>query len=384
MQLDILPQGTKVRELNTKEIYIGLMSGTSMDAIDAVVVNFSTALPELLATHKQPLNENLRSELLSLCKPGHDEINRMGKLDFQLGELFAEASINVLNKSGLDASDIRAIGSHGQTIRHHPKENYPFTLQIGDLNRIAEKTGITTIGDFRRRDLSKNGQGAPLVPAFHAKLFQHEKQNRVILNIGGIANITILPANNNHMIGGFDTGPGNILMDYWTQQHLGKSFDHNGEWAASGKVNLLLLENFLQDEYFQRQPPKSTGRELFNSEWVQQHLEKTGGLITAADVQATLLELTAQSITQAIIDFASQTESVIVCGGGAYNITLMQRLKQLNKYSVQSSEDCGIAPEWIEAMAFAWLAQQTLLGKPGNLPAVTGATGPAILGGIYR
>lgn len=366
------------------EVYIGLMSGTSIDAIDAVVVDFTDQRPKLLATHKLLIEQHLREELLNLCHPGHDEINRMGKLDFQLGELFADASNAVLNKSGLTTKDIRAIGSHGQTIRHHPRGDYPFTLQIGDPNRIAEKTGITTVCDFRRRDLTKNGQGAPLVPAFHAKLFQSENQNRVILNIGGIANISILPANSNAIVTGFDPGPGNILMDAWTQEHLNKPFDENGLWAATGKVIPDLLFSLLNENYFDRKPPKSSGRELFNLAWVQKHLEGLSASYNPEDVQATLLELTAQTISQAIQEYAPQSELIIVCGGGVYNVTLMQRLKQLNPISIQSTDEIGIAPDWIEAMAFAWLAQQTLSGNPGNLPSVTGANGPAVLGGVYK
>lgn len=370
-----------------REIYIGLMSGTSLDAIDAVVVDFSATPPQLLASLKQPYTKQLQAEILALCTPGENEINRVGQMDVQLGELFASASLAALQKSGISPTEVRAIGSHGQTIRHQPNDEHAFTLQIGDPNRIAAKTRITTIADFRRRDIASGGQGAPLVPAFHAYLFRHAQHNRAILNIGGIANLTILPADTTKTIIGFDTGPGNILMDAWIQEQLGQLYDAQGAWAATGNVHASLLDQLLTEHYIHQPPPKSTGRELFNRAWLEQqlqHLHHVNAPISPADIQATLLEFTAMTISKALQKYAPDTDEIIVCGGGAYNTHLMQRLKSLVEHPLHSCAAMGIAPEWIEAMAFAWLAQQTINGLPGNIPAVTGATDFAILGGIFH
>lgn len=365
-----------------KELFIGLMSGTSMDAIDAVVVDFASSPLQLLATHREPIPDEIKLPLHELCLPGPDEINRLGSLDIQVGNLFARACQMLLQKANLHSSDIMAIGSHGQTIRHQPRFQFPFTLQIGDPNIIAESTGITTIADFRRRDMARGGQGAPLVPAFHNEFFRNSKINRVIVNIGGIANITLLPADSSLPITGFDTGPGNTLLDAWTRSHKDQPCDWNGGWARSGILNNSLLETLLSDSYFQQAPPKSTGREYFNLLWLQDKLPNN---IAAADVQRTLVEFTACSIINAINRFGhASTAQIILCGGGVHNHFLLERLEyHRGQHSLHSSAEFGIDPDWIEAIAFAWLAKQTLTGKPGNLPTVTGAKQAVILGGIY-
>jgi anhydro-N-acetylmuramic acid kinase len=362
------------------ELYVGLMSGTSLDAVDAVLVDLSTT-PQLLATHTETISPTLKQELLALCQPGPDELQRYGELDVQMGELFATSCNTLLQNCQIPASKIRAIGSHGQTVRHKPNAPHPFSLQIGDPNIIALRTGITTVADFRRKDIAAGGQGAPLVPAFHQAVFQTEKEDRVIVNIGGIANVSYLPADKNLPVIGFDTGPGNLLLDHWIQKELAQAYDKEGLWAASGQVQPTLLARLLEDPYFSKTLPKSTGREYFNLAWLNNTLNET---IKPADVQATLTELTAESISQAIQQHTPLAQALFVCGGGAKNQHLMNRLAHLNpNRRVSSTEELGIAPQWVEAMAFAWLAQQTLAGRSGNLRSVTGARKNAILGGIY-
>jgi anhydro-N-acetylmuramic acid kinase len=372
--------------MKPKDYYIGLMSGTSADAVDAVVVDFSDEQARLVGTYSTPIPNQLRQKIHSLATPSHDEINQLGALDHALGTIFAAAINSLLVNCQLKPSDIIAIGSHGQTIRHCPTHpSHPFTLQIGDANIIAQNTRITTVADFRRRDMAAGGQGAPLVPAFHKALFHHYDTDRVVVNIGGMANITWLPSS--AQVTGFDTGPGNVLMDAWIFKHLGKSFDANGDWAASGHTNTQLLNQLLEHPFFKQTPPKSTGREVFNLEWLESQLALLGisSVNTeAANIQATLLSLTARSISQSIRPLVVKPAEIIVCGGGAYNIQLMKALSQLNPdCAVTSTQTLGIAPEWIEAMAFAWLAKQTLSRKSGNLCAVTGATKDVILGGVY-
>ncbi|NOX92979.1 MAG: anhydro-N-acetylmuramic acid kinase [Gammaproteobacteria bacterium] len=366
--------------------YIGLMSGTSLDAIDAVLVSFPDEQPVLHHAINYPLSESLRNDIRALCTPGDNEIDRMGQLDIVLGNTFAAAVKQLLTDTDIDAAEIHAIGSHGQTIRHRPglEKGHCFTLQIGDPNTIAELTGITTVADFRRRDMAVGGQGAPLVPAFHATFFGRDAHARIILNIGGMANVTLLPADTKTPASGFDTGPGNILMDSWIQQQQQQPFDHDGQWAASGTVNLQLLDSLLKDSFFRLAPPKSTGREHFNSGWLQQHLDKFEHTLTPVDVQATLSELTATSIANAIKKYAAENMELVVCGGGAHNADLMQRIVQKRvSTTVKTSGDYGLAAEWVEAVAFAWLARERLAQRPGNLPGVTGAHRPVVLGGIY-
>lgn len=366
------------------ELYIGLMSGTSADGIDAALVDFNDDTPKLIATHYTPYSLSMREEIIALCKEGANEIERLGKLDIALGKAFANAVNNLLKQTSLEASDITAIGSHGQTIRHRPIEETRFTLQIGDPNTIAAETGITTIADFRRKDVALGGQGAPLVPGFHQMLFASNTTDRVIINIGGIANITLLPKDKLDTIIGFDTGPGNTLLDAWIAQHHQLTHDANGDWGKSGTISQHLLHTLLTDPYFKQQAPKSTGREYFNLPWLMQHLKQADIALSPADVQATLTELTARTILDAIKPHLSQGE-LLICGGGAHNQFLLARLQTLAQpnYTLATTTKYQIDPNWLEAIAFAWLAKQTLNRKPGNIPSVTGASKATILGGVY-
>ena len=364
------------------ELFVGLMSGTSLDGIDAVLVDFAEDPPRLIETLSHPLPDALRQQLATLCQPGDDEIERMGQADIALGELFADAVQQLLRQTDIPAAEIHAIGSHGQTIRHRPDAG--FTLQIGDPNHIAQRTGITTTADFRRRDMAAGGQGAPLVPAFHAALFRSPDITRVVLNLGGMANITLLPANPEQPVSGFDTGPGNVLMDLWARQHLGRPLDEGGAWAASGRVDEALLARCLSDSYFRQPPPKSTGREHFNADWLATQLGESEHSPSAVDVQATLCELTAISVAEAVRQAGADIAELLVCGGGARNAHLLSRLRaHLEPMDVIPSDARGLAADWVEAVAFAWLARETLAGRPGNLPAVTGASEAVVLGAIY-
>ncbi len=363
-------------------IYIGLMSGTSLDGVDAALVEFSGNTPSCIAAHTEPYPTTLRNALLRLCQPDAS-IEQMMELDVQLGEIYAHQVNQLLTTAGIPPHQVEAIGSHGQTICHRPESNHPSTLQIGDPNIIAYRTGITTVADFRRRDMAAGGQGAPLVPAFHQAVFQQNRENRVVVNIGGISNITILPGHATQPVSGFDTGPGNVLLDSWAARHLKRPMDKGGAWAASGKVDTELLTEMLNDPFFRQAPPKSTGREYFNLAWLQA-LTRTSTL-APADVAATLCKLTASCISAAIHRYAPGTTEIIVCGGGIHNKTLMAQLEKLAAPAkVESSLTHGIDPGWVEAIAFSWLARQTLRHQPGNLPSVTGAEQPVVLGGIYR
>jgi anhydro-N-acetylmuramic acid kinase len=358
------------------------MSGTSADAVDVVVVDFSHNKTELFGSYSQPLDSGLRQQIHSLTTPNINEIDRLGQLDRQLAELFAQSIFYLLDKLGLNPQQILAVGSHGQTIRHRPPgtQETPFTLQIGDPNIIAERTRITTVADFRRRDMAAGGHGAPLVPAFHQAVFQSESIDRGVVNIGGMANITWLPTSGKTL--GFDTGPGNVLMDAWTLLHRGKAYDTNGEWAASGRVDTELLTRLLSHEFFSQSPPKSTGRELFNLEWLARQTKNKP--LSPADVQATLLALTTQSIANDLNKLSTKDCEIYICGGGAYNKTLMKDLARLlPQMKIETTEALGMSPQWVEAMAFAWLARQTMKREAGNLPAVTGAHREVILGGVY-
>jgi len=365
--------------------YIGLMSGTSADAVDAVLVDFSHTHPQLVASLSTPITPTLRQQIHTLASPGNNEIDLMGKLDQQLGQLFAQTILQLLAHATVPAERVIAIGSHGQTIRHRPPsphQAYPFTLQIGDPNVIAELTGITTVADFRRRDMAAGGHGAPLVPAFHRAIFHDDKHDRAIVNIGGMANITWLPAKGE--VTGFDTGPGNALMDAWILKKIGHDYDKHGDWAASGQANDALVTQLLEHVFFRTEPPKSTGREDFNLAWLESELATFGQLLAPADIQASLLQLTVKSIAYSIQALSPRPCELFVCGGGAYNLELMKRLQQhMGESPVISSAQLGIAPEWVEAMAFAWLAQQTMHHKNGNLCSVTGANREVILGGVY-
>ena len=356
-----------------------------MDAVDAVLADFTTPLPTLIAHASVPISFELRTKLIQLGTQDKSTLSLLAKLDVQLGHLFVEAVIALSKTSGVNMQIVQAIGSHGQTIFHQPGEISPTSIQIGDPNIIAERTGITTVADFRRRDIAAGGQGAPLVPAFHNQVFRTLDEERVVVNIGGIANITLLPANPVEIVRGFDTGPGNILMDAWTQRHLGTPQDTDGAWAGSGKVIEGLLQQLLEDHYFDRPPPKSTGREHFHLAWLEKYLARHKSVIRPEDVQASLCELSAVTIAHAIKQYAPNSTRVLVCGGGVHNRTLMQRLQHhLSSCSIESTMLHGIDPRWVEALAFAWLAKQTIEGRPGNLPAVTGAHGAVVLGGIYQ
>ncbi|NVK39628.1 MAG: anhydro-N-acetylmuramic acid kinase [Oceanospirillaceae bacterium] len=364
--------------------YLGLMSGTSLDSIDAVVVEYDGRSLSLVASHSEPLPGDLRHQTLALMHPGDDEIERLGRLDLALGELFATAANNLIDSARLDRASIRAIGSHGQTVRHRPEAG--FTLQIGDPNLIAERTGLTVVADFRRRDMAAGGQGAPLVPAYHQSLFRTETSDRVIVNIGGMANITLLPADSSRPVTGYDTGPGNVLLDGWIHQQRGLNYDRAGAWAASGTVVPALLERLLDLAFFAAPAPKSTGREQFNLDWLSECI-RTSACETAApeDIQATLLELTARSLSQEIQRELGSGGEVFVCGGGSHNKQLLDRLSTLLKpYKVNTTAALGQDPDWVEACAFAWLAARTLDGLSGNLAAVTGAAGARILGAVFQ
>lgn len=366
------------------EVYLGLMSGTSLDAIDAVAVNFHNEQPVLLGTHSLPLPADLRADILALTQPGDNEIERLGAVDVVLGRLFADCANQLLAKLELKPEQIKGVGSHGQTIRHRPLKQEPFTLQITDPNVIAERTGLMVVADFRRRDVAAGGQGAPLVPAFHEAILRTSKCNRVVVNLGGMANVSVLPADDNQTVYGYDTGPANVLMDAWCQHILHQPYDKNGAWAASGQVIPRLLTDMLAHDFFAKPPPKSTGREDFHLEWLLDKLTKYPDL-PPADIQSTLLALTCQSLADAIVATGFDDGEIWLCGGGAFNQELWSRLAaKLPSFSLHSTSEINIAPSWVEAAAFAWLARQTINGLSGNLPKVTGAAGYRILGGIYQ
>jgi anhydro-N-acetylmuramic acid kinase len=366
----------------------GVMSGTSLDGVDAVLALFDGVACTVLAAAHRPFPEALRAELLALQTAGPDELNRAARAANALADTYADAIAEVLATAGVTAGDVLAAGVHGQTIRHCPGEGW--TLQLNNAARVAERAGLTIVADFRARDLAAGGQGAPLVPAFHAALFARDDADRVVVNIGGIANLTLLPAGGGiGAVRGFDTGPGNVLMDLWCARHRGEDYDRDGAWARSGRVNAALLEALLAEPYFDARPPKSTGRDLFNDGWLAtrlaRHVERGAPAPDAADVAATLLALTARTIAEAVIAAgASAGAEVLVCGGGAKNSALMAALAtELAPHPVTTTAAYGVAVEHVEALAFAWLARQALSGRPGNVPAVTGARGPRVLGAIY-
>lgn len=359
-------------------LYIGVMSGTSLDGLDIALVELSSGI-KLLATHYIPMPEALRAELLGLCASGPDEIARAAIAEHNWATLAAQGVNTLLSRQSLTAESIRAIGSHGQTIRHEPARG--FTVQIGNPALLAELTGISVVSDFRRRDVAAGGQGAPLVPAFHEALFEKRSANCAVLNIGGFSNLSLIEPDK--PVSGFDCGPGNVLLDAWIHDQRGEIYDRSGQWAASGQVEPQLLQTLLSDPFFQTTGPKSTGREVFNLNWLKQHLGRLPNY-RAENVQATLLELTAQSIIKSLTQAQTGTEELLVCGGGAHNTTLMARLGQLLPGAkVASTATHGVDPDWVEAMAFAWLAHCCLAGIPTNRPSVTGARGLRILGAIY-
>lgn len=366
-------------------LYVGLMSGTSMDAVDAALVDFSRDSARLVASHREPIPDELRTALLITRRQVlRLSIEEYGRLHIRVGKWFARAVIQLVTIAGVDKDAIVAIGSHGQTLLHKPDGLDPFTLQIGDANTIAHVTGVTTIADFRGRDIAAGGQGAPLTPAFHQAQFRRTGVNRVVLNLGGIANITVLPADPALATTGFDTGPGNAILDDWALDQLGTPMDRDGQWARGGRVNLRLLARAKADPYFELAPPKSTGREYFNLDWINALLRDVDPGPSATDVQATLVKLTAETVAEAICRRAADTQEILVCGGGARNPELMRAIADtLAGFGVCSTERYGLNPDHIEAIAFAWLAKCRLEGRPGNLPSVTGAARPVVLGAIY-
>ncbi|MBI5919703.1 MAG: anhydro-N-acetylmuramic acid kinase [Nitrosomonadales bacterium] len=363
--------------MSNPELYVGIMSGTSLDGIDTALLDLSQPHPRLIASHFQAYEQPLKDALLDLHLPAHNELHLAQLIANRLARDYAAATLKLLNKAKIAPEQIRAIGCHGQTIRHRPESGY--TIQLNNAALLAELTGISVISDFRSRDIAAGGQGAPLVPAFHDRVLRHPDIHRVIVNIGGISNLTDLAPDK--PTSGFDCGPGNLLMDAWISRHLGQPYDREGVWSTCGNLLPGLLDTLLSEPFFAAEPPKSSGRDLFNMTWLESHLN---GDEAPEDVQATLLALTGKSIADAIAHQCSGAEEIYLCGGGAHNTALVAHLKD-------ALPDCRIAPtaalgmdaDWVEAIAFAWLAQQTLLGQPANLPAVTGARHPCALGAIY-
>jgi anhydro-N-acetylmuramic acid kinase len=372
-------------------LFIGLISGTSADGIDAALVRFDGPADEaatgceLLHGHTYAWPEDLRAQLVALGQGASlDSIDALGTLDVRLGEHFAGAALALMREAGVDAGQVRAIGSHGQTVRHRPAGAafdgaHPFTMQLGDAHVIAERTGVATVADFRRRDVAAGGHGAPLLPALHAALLHAPDEDRAVLNLGGIANFTLLPARGD--VRGFDTGPANALMDAWCLRHTGQAYDAGGAFAGSGRVDAALLARLLDEAWFALPPPKSTGREVFHLDWVGARL---AGHESAADVQATLLALTARTVADALRAQQPATRRVLACGGGVHNPGLLRAIAaELPGVVVESTAVHGVDPDFVEAMGFAWLARQCLARLPGNLPSVSGARGPRVLGVVH-
>jgi anhydro-N-acetylmuramic acid kinase len=367
-------------------LHLGLISGTSADGIDAALVRFDDRAAganaaELLAARTYAYPAALRSQLLDHSQgDALLSLDALGELDHRIGSAFADAAAALLANAGIDASELAAIGSHGQTLRHRPSGPAPFTLQLGDPSLLAERLGVTVVADFRRRDVAAGGQGAPLAPAFHAAVLRSADEDRAVLNLGGIANLSLLPREG--AVIGFDSGPANGLMDAWVQRELGRPYDADGAFAASGRCDETLLARLLDEPYFALPAPKSSGRDHFHLGWLEARL--AGLTLAPQDVQATLLELTAQSCADALRSALPGAARLLVCGGGVHNRHLMARLAELlTPIQVQSSAAFAIDPDFMEAMAFAWLARETLAGRPGNLPSVTGARGPRVLGAVF-
>lgn len=362
------------------EHYIGMLSGTSRDGVDAVLVNFSHGSMRLLHASCVQYPAALRQKLDQLLETRKaPTMDVAGALDEQLGRFFARVAQNLVAEAGMEMSDIDAIGSHGQNVWHQPDGDQPMSLQLGNPAIIAKNTSTVTVGNFRTADVKAGGQGAPLAPLLHLQMFQSDQEDRAVLNIGGIANLTFLPAKGG--VSGFDCGPGNCLMDAWTMRHLQKTYDDNGRWAASGKVDEDLLQSLLQDPYFQQTPPKSTGLEHFNMTWLESSL--AGRDLAPADVQATLAELTVQSIAQSFRD-SVEARRLMVCGGGTHNAFLMRRLSAvLPEVIVETTARYGADPDWVEGLLFAWLARERLLEHKQNTPPITGASQPVLLGDVH-
>lgn len=360
--------------------YIGVMSGTSLDGVDVVLAVIDENSVTQLASLSWPIPIAVKEAVLAICQGQPLTLSQLGQLDNRLGNIFADAVLALMSQEKLAAQDIVAIGCHGQTVWHEPAGDAPHTMQIGDNNIIVARTGVSVVGDFRRRDMALGGQGAPLVPAFHQALLAHVSERRMILNIGGIANLSLLIPG--QPVRGFDTGPGNMLIDAWIWRNLGKPYDKDAEWANEGKVILPLLQDMLNDPYFAAPAPKSTGREYFNYGWLAQFLARYPGL-RAQDVQATLTELTAVTISEQVL-LSGGCERLLVCGGGSRNPLVMARLAGLLAGTeVATTDEYGISGDDMEALAFAWLAWRTVAGLPGNLPSVTGASQATVLGAIF-
>lgn len=368
---------------STPDLYIGLMSGTSLDGVDGVLVDFQ-GHTHVLQHASCGFDVGLRAELLELNTAGDNELHRAALAANALVACYADVVQQLLQRAGLRPQAVQAIGAHGQTVRHRPQmfDGTGYTLQLNNPALLAERCGISVVADFRSRDVAAGGQGAPLVPAFHQSVFGRPGQTLLALNIGGISNISVLPADGE--VSGFDCGPGNALMDAWCQRHTGQAYDDNGAWAASGSVLPALLQRLLDEPFLQQSPPKSTGRDLFNADWLQQRLALAPAAARAEDVQATLTELTARACADAALRWGRDAKQLLVCGGGALNGHLLARIGALLPgMQVQSTAASGLPPLQVEAAAFAWLARQTLRGLPGNLARVTGARGPRVLGAIY-
>ena len=369
---------------SSAQLFIGLMSGTSLDGVDGVLVDFSGAQPRVLAHHAMPFAPALKQELLALNTPSDNELHRAALAANGLIQVYAQTVQALLADTQTQAAHVFAIGAHGQTVRHQPGafDGTGYTLQINNPALLAELTGIDVVADFRSRDVAAGGQGAPLVPAFHQGIFGQTDHCIGVLNVGGIANLSVLHANGEVL--GFDCGPGNALLDHWCQAHTGYAFDNNGAWGAGGSVIEPLLQSMLAEPFLHQAPPKSTGRDLFHPTWLAHQLSGFANA-QATDVQATLTEFTARACVNDVLRHAPQATELVVCGGGALNGLLMQRLQAgLPNMRVLSSTERGMPPLQVEAAAFAWLARQTILGLPGNLPKVTGAQGARILGGIFK
>lgn len=357
-------------------LYVGLMSGTSLDGADAALVDLSPSIPRTLAFATVPFPPALREQIMSLSEPGKDSLELAGRVSIELADLYARAVEAVLVGGGVTRDAITAIGCHGQTVRHRP--DLGFTIQLNDPARLAERTGIDVVADFRRRDMAAGGQGAPLVPAFHEAVFRDTQCSRAVVNIGGISNITWLPPGRKTL--GFDCGPGNVLLDGWARRHLGRDFDEDGQWASRGRTDAALLDRLLEEPFLDAPPPKSTGRELFRLAWLE---EKLPSAYQPEDVQSTLTDFTARSIVDSIDRFCPETQEIYLSGGGARNGALVTRITDLACRLVEKTDTLGVPTGHVESMAFAWLAMKCMRREPVDLTAATGARAPRVLGAIY-
>lgn len=365
--------------------FIGLISGTSVDGIDTVIADFSNQRPEVVATHLEPIPAVIRAALITLFQPGSDGLDEYGRLDQVVGKLCAQAVTTLLNKAGISADDIIAIGSHGQTVRHRPRGQHPFTLQIGNPHIIATRTGIDVVADFRSRDMASAGQGAPLAPAFHHAFFKQSTQNRAVINLGGIANITWLPGNPEEQALAFDSGPANGLLDAWYARHHDKDqFDRDGAWASTGNTIDALVEQWLRDPFFSMPPPKSTGKEDFNLDWIETVTPEALVSHAPQDIQASLMALTVRSVANSLNRFGGKPNRVLLCGGGSANRCMFTKLEDALDCAVSTTESAGVHPDWVEAMTFAWLAQQHCDHEIVSFSPYTGANADSVPGVMYR